>query len=151
MDNDSLLIQCLQLWDQAGQRPYEVLIEEDVYDFFLDVLDHASYNLEDNPISEYLYRGTSKNNIEIGTIITYDHPSSWSESYEVAERFIIPPGKNPIRTILCLTSETPLRAIYNFENSYEESEVIVAPIRLEIFDKDIDEENNILVYVRPIV
>ncbi len=43
----------LQTWDQAGERPYEVLQQEGLYDDLLRVLDSSPIVLD-----QHIFRGT---------------------------------------------------------------------------------------------
>jgi hypothetical protein len=116
----------LQLWEQAGFHPSEVLKEQGVYDDFLNYL-------YENPLtnSEILSRGVSNIPHEIGTIVQYNVPTSWSLFDESAFMFISG-MKNA--AILDLKIPAGMPGIVNTENTYDEGEVILAPLKLKIVD-----------------
>lgn len=118
----------LQLWDQAGSSPHEVLIEENLYNKFMKFLQDEKINL-DTP----LYRGIQQYfDIESETMIRCTFPTSWSLDINVAYNFI-EGDTNP--TILKLCPGTNIRAIFNNENTYGENEMIVYPTDLTIVSK----------------
>lgn len=136
---DSVLLRnCLQLWDQAGERPYEVLKEENLYDVFLD---HIK-NIEVDDV-EHLYRGTKRHSdLNIGDKISYTYPSSWSSSYNNAKNFV---DEENIKVIIKLNvSNNKLFGIYNDYNSYDEKEYIMYPFTLTITNKYV--VNNVIVF-----
>ncbi|CAH6419669.1 Hypothetical protein HVR_LOCUS744 [uncultured virus] len=118
----------LSVWDRAGERPYEALREESLYDDFINYLS------EQHEVLEWtIYRGTRRHNeLEVGDTLNYQYPTSWSTGFDIARKFI---DKIPNSFILSLTSETQLSMIYNYCNSYREDEVILAPYTLKIVGK----------------
>ena len=111
----------LELWSQAGNRPYEVLIEKGLYDQFLEILNSQSYHIEDK-----LYRGLcycSEIRME------NEHPTSWSLDMETALNFT---NREVGSTVLCLGSDYPIHAIESDNDYYQENEVVIAPIDLRI-------------------
>lgn len=126
---EDLLNHCLQLWDQAGERPYEVLKQENLYDQFMNYIK----DLEINNIGN-LFRGTRRHSeLNIGDKITYDYPSSWSESYENSLNFV---AEETIPVIIKLnTNKNKLFGIYNNQNSYNEKEYILYPFETTIKNK----------------
>ena len=128
------LTNALELWDQAGDRPYEVLQEESVYDAFMKHLESCSY-----VITKALFRGSSRHaDLEMGDILDYKYPTSWSLDKIAATRFIAE-AKMPV--IILLTSSKPIRALENHSNTYNESEVVVHPLKVCVVRKYM--ENNL--------
>lgn len=120
----------LTMWDQAGDRPYEVLIEYGKYDLFIAYLNQQSINLDGN-----IYRGTRRHHdLHIGNELSYTYPTSWSLERDKANNFV-DGVDHPV--ILVLSSTTPIKAIYNDQNSYNELEMILHPIKLIIKNKTI--------------
>ena len=118
----------LELWDQAGEQPYEVLKEEGLLDEFLKRLDKTYYDL-----SKHLFRGTHRHyEKSIGDVIVYDYPSSWSSSDKVAQRFI--DGEDH-KVILRFITTGLIKAVENTKNSYDEQEFILHPMLLSIVGK----------------
>lgn len=127
----------LQLWDQAGERPYEVLIHEGVYEPFMNYLESQSYYLDDT-----IFRGTQRHGeLNIGDNLEYTYPTSWSTLFNSAYNFVY---QEPFPVILSLYSKKPLKAISNQENTYKESEIILYPISLVVINKYIQDKVIIL-------
>lgn len=123
-----MLKHILQLWDQAGERPYEVLQEEGLYDDFIRYLDASSLS-----IPYPIFRGTRRHaDLKINDLLSYGYPTSWSNSYDKAFNFV-ESGDTPV--ILSFTSVSPVRALLNPYNSYNEEEVIIHPITLRVTNK----------------
>lgn len=125
-------VECVELWQGAGPSPYEVLIEEGVYDYFLDVLQNSFYDIQNNPVSEFIYRGLCipKDLYKLGDIIKFDHPHSWSEDQTMASNFS---GDNGI--LLVLSPKQPLKglSICSFSDAlYNEEEIILCPLELRV-------------------
>ena len=115
----------LQLWDQAGERPYEVLIEEGVYDEFLRYLDSSRVYL-DGPI----FRGTRRHQgLVKGDLLDYGYPTAWTTRVETAFNFV-QGEERPV--ILALSSNELVKGIDNPYNTYGENEVVLAPITLRV-------------------
>ena len=128
--DDLSLCATLQLWNYAGERPYEVLIQEGVYDQFVDHLKSQTYDFDQD---EYIYRGTRRHSeLEIGGVLEYTYPTSWTLDRDMSMRFIEGESNG---VILAFRSDQPIMAMYNEENSYEELEVIVYPITLIVIAK----------------
>lgn len=114
-----LLNEIVSYWVAAGEQPYEVLIEENIYETFLELLKTKKYQIYDK-----LYRGLYN---------TYDvhmdniHPTSWTTHYETALNFV----NHSNGTILCLTSQSAICATEVKNDYYDEKEVIIFPIRLK--------------------
>lgn len=125
-----------ELWDQAGERPYEVLKEEGLYDDFMKALNSTSYNLQFP-----LYRGTIRHSEKVvGDVIDYVEPSSWSSNPENASRFILE-AENPV--LLQLVTQGLVKAVENPKNTYGEEEFILYPCQLQIVSKHIEEMSTI--------
>ena len=123
-EKHSPLEEALTLWDQSGEKPYQVLKDEGLYDFFMEVLSKSYIEVPT------LYRGTRRHSEKkTGDIITYDEPSSWTVDREVALRFV---EEEEVPVILRLISLEPIRAIENTFNSYGEKEYVVYPLKLKI-------------------
>lgn len=130
------LTNALELWDQAGDRPYEVLQEEGVYDDFMKYLGSASYIIE-----KPLFRGSSRHaELKAGDILQYSYPTSWSLDKTAAARFI---GEVNTPVIIILTSDKPIKGVKNYSNTYKEEEVIVYPIKVRVVNKYMENLNNI--------
>ena len=68
----SQLEYALKLWDQAVERPYEVLIEEGLYDQFIEVLQTQQYILQNN-----IFRGTVRHwELKEGDKLEYKYPTT---------------------------------------------------------------------------
>lgn len=131
MEDDDYFVDVLQTWDQAGERPYEVLKELGMFEFLMKKLSESSFDLDDI----ILYRGSSRNQeLNIGDIKTYEYPTSWSFSKKVACNFI---DGCENKVIFCLSGDRILKAIVNRYNSYGEEEVIIAPFQVMIESKRI--------------
>ncbi len=131
-----ILIKCIELWQQAGDKPHEVLIQEGVYEYFLSELEKNVYDINENPSSDKIYRGLSGIRPKKGDYIEFQHPHSWTEDYEVALHFKGDPGTDNEGVILCLTPNKLLKAM-NVESVlsntfYHESEIIVEPLKLKV-------------------
>lgn len=112
----------LMLWDQAGERPYEVLIQEGLYDEFMDILSSSSICTNAN-----IYRGTMRHlDLQVGDFFTYDYPTSWTKNIKVATNFI-----DPGQVILCIKPSC-LKALPNPYNSYGEEEFILHPTKFQV-------------------
>jgi hypothetical protein len=126
--NKQMLKDALSYWDQAGERPYEVLIENGLDKFFSAQLEISTYMIKDK-----IYRGTSRHSqLEIGDTLDYRYPTSWSTNFENACNFV-DGVDTPV--ILMLSSVSLIKAIENTENTYKENEVIVSPIILSVIKK----------------
>lgn len=118
---ESSMNHMLELWSQAGDRPYEVLIKEGLYDQFLEILNSLSYHIEDK-----LYRGLYQcSEIRIDN----EYPTSWSLDMETALNFT---NREVGSTVLCLSSDHSICAIESDNDYYQENEVVIAPINLRI-------------------
>jgi hypothetical protein len=102
----------VELWIQAGPNPYEVLMDEGVYEEFLDLLESSSY-ISDVP----LYRGLCLQGNELD--LEYPYPTSWTEELSMASNFA-PPECGGV--VLKLDSRSPLRAIHTNEVDFFQSE-----------------------------
>ena len=123
----SMLKQILQYWDQAGERPYEVLQEKGLYDDFLKYLESSSLI-----ITDAVYRGTSRRGyLKKGDLFTYPYPTSWSYSYQAAYNFV-EEEDNPV--ILSFYTPYPFKGLVNNYNTYSEQEIILAPMTLQVID-----------------
>lgn len=132
-----LLEETLSYWDQAGERPYEVLREQGLYEFFIAQLSKQSLVIEGK-----IYRGTKRHfQLEIGETLLYTYPSSWTYDLEIAHRFV---DGEANQVILVLSSIQPIKAIENSQNSYGEDEVIIHPITLRVINKYRENEFTIL-------
>ena len=122
----------LRIWDQAGERPYEVLQELGVYDEFLQYLNESQV-LPTQPI----YRGTLRHQeLQQDDLLEYTYPTSWSSSENIAKNFI---SEMPDPVILVFSANELVNGVYNTENTYDEREVILAPIIFTVIDRqDID-------------
>ena len=125
----SLLRDCLEMWDEAGDNPYEVLKEEGVYDFFMNVLNAQSVTLCD-----HIYRGTLRHGeLKVGDTIEYTLPKSWTFNIKTASEFIeVDPVVYPNAVILRFMSPYPFIGIHNPYNKNREEEFITGPINLLI-------------------
>ena len=127
-DDQDLLEEVLSYWDQAGQRPYEVLIEQGLYEFFLGQLEKASLMLENK-----IYRGTGRHSqLGVGDILLYTYPTSWTYDLDTAKLFV---EELPNGVILVFSSDQPIKAIENHKNTYREDEVIIHPLNLKVIKK----------------
>ena len=134
------LEEALTMWDQAGPKPYEVLIEYGYYQDLLDELDQSKYNLKD-----YIYRGLcgsdyskTLRDCKVGDSIDLtQHPTSWSLELDVAMGFIY---DDTDKVILKLSSKLPLSALYNTYNSYKEYEVILNKTTLLVINVTTSED-----------
>ena len=127
----------LQMWDQAGERPYELLKEHNLLDILINSIFEESFSLE-----EPIYRGTRRHSqLEIGDILKYDYPTSWSIEKSIAEKFN---DEELTPVIIELSSNNSIHALYNHLNSYQEFEVIVNPISLIVNDKYMENNTTIL-------
>ena len=124
----SELEELLLIWDQAGERPYEVLQELGKYDRFLDYLDEGQIQL-----GQPLYRGTRRHQeLQRGDVLKYYYATSWSSDQEIAERFV----DGTINPVILIFSSTDVnRGIHNYMNTYDEGEVIFAPFNLLVTDR----------------
>jgi hypothetical protein len=135
-DNSSMFVTCVELWQGAGSSPYEVLIEEGVYDYFLSKIENSFYDINNNPVSDSIYRGLCipRDFYKLGDIIESKHPHSWSEEYQMASNFT---GDDGI--VLILSPKQPLKglSICHFDNSfYNENEVILSALKLRVVEID---------------
>nr|WIL02946.1 hypothetical protein Cbor_119 [Cedratvirus borely]WIL03407.1 hypothetical protein Cplu_114 [Cedratvirus plubellavi] len=118
-----ILEKMLRIWDQAGERPYEVLMEQGLYDEFMSILSSSTICTED-----LIYRGTMRHlDLQVGDRFTYSYPTSWTADIKVATNFI-----EPGRAILCIEPSC-LRALPNPYNSYGEEEFILYPASFQVF------------------
>lgn len=118
----------LQTWDQAGERPYEVLQQEGLYDDLLRVLDSSPIVLD-----QHIFRGTKRHSeLDVGDVLNYPYATSWSKSFDNALYFV---EEEETPVILSLFSYNSINAIYNHYNSYGENEAIVQPITLRVTNK----------------
>lgn len=118
----------LQTWDQAGERPYEVLKQEGLYDVLLRVLNSSPIVLDQS-----IFRGTKRHSeLDVGDDLNYPYATSWSKSFDNALNFV---EEEETPVILSLFSYNPINAIYNHYNSYGENEAIVQPITLRVTNK----------------
>jgi len=132
-----MLNKALSYWNEAGERPYEVLIEEGLYDYFITHIQKQSLLIEGN-----IYRGTKRHfQLKIGETLRYENPTSWTTNFEIAKRFIEGVDK-PV--ILVLSSFQPLKAIFNYNNTYQEEEVIIDTMTLRVINKDQNDKLTIL-------
>lgn len=126
----------LQLWEQAGERPYEVLIKEGVYDTFLSYL-NSSYI----KINEPIFRGTQRHQeLKEGDILNYKYSTSWSDNFDNAFRFV-EEEEDPV--IFSLIPNKKIKGVFNPYNTYGENEFIIYPIVLKVV-KRYDFDNYIL-------
>lgn len=126
MDSEEIKA-CKEFWTSAGPKPYEVLIEENLYDKFLSHLEVQKFTAED------IYRGTIRHqNMEIGDTLFYKFPTSWSLSYDQAHNFV-GEFKNPV--ILQIKNAENIKAIFNDCNYLGEEEVIVSPMIMKVKSK----------------
>ncbi len=131
----------LELWEQAGERPYEVLIEEGLYDEFLRELNSSLVQLDGS-----LLRGTRRHQeLTKGRSLDYTYPTAWSTSFESAFHFV-EEEERPV--ILSLSSKRPIKGVFNPYNTYQEEEVILAPLRLRVTER-YDYDDYILLEVIP--
>jgi hypothetical protein len=122
--------QCVELWQGAGSNPYEVLIEQGVYQNFVNMLENSIYDISNNPISEFIYRGLYDKSYEVGDIIEFEFPHSWTEYYETASDF-----KGDKGVILRFSPKQTLRGIFigSFNcDFYDEEEIILCPLKLKV-------------------
>lgn len=132
----------LQLWEQAGEQPYQVLVEQGLDQDFLEALYSSEIILE-----EPIFRGTRRHQeLVVGSLLHYLQPTSWSGTLSNALHFV-EEEQRPV--VLSLTSEGPVHAIYNTQNTYGEDEFILAPILLQVVARD-DLPDYILLEVRPV-
>jgi len=130
------LQKALGYWAEAGEKPYEVLIEEGIYDFFIDHLLNSSLKL-----NGCIYRGTRRHaDLEIGEKLLYTYPTSWTYNKNIAKLFV-EESQNGVILILC--SKNPIQAIENHQNSHGEDELVVNPLSLEIVNKY--EDNGLII------
>nr|WIL04003.1 hypothetical protein Clen_73 [Cedratvirus lena] len=116
----------LKIWSEAGERPYEVIWEEGFHDEFMDILSSSTLDTKHN-----IYRGTMRHlNLEVGDDFTYTYPTSWSASVKVATNFI-----SPGKVIFCI-EPSPLVALSNPHNSYNEEEFILYPLAFKVSKKE---------------
>lgn len=133
-----MLQKALLCWSEAGNRPYEYLQEEGLYDDFMTALSKSSCHLETK-----LYRGTHRHSeLLIGDILTYEYPTSWSSSHSVALRFI-EKTENPVMLEL-LPENNSIQAIENILNRRNEHEFILFPLKLRVVKKDFDGKITVL-------
>lgn len=128
----------LSLWDSAGERPHELLAEYDLYEYLLDNMSNVTINNE-------LYRGSNRYyGVSIGDKINYKDAKSWSFELETAKNFVDGTA-NP--TILVL-DESVVTGIINGNNTYNEDEIILAPMILQVVSvKDIEGHRMVRVVV----
>jgi hypothetical protein len=126
MEEDKL-IYALQLWDQAGERPYEVLIKENLYDSFLEHIKNMEIDHDG-----FLYRGTRRHSeLNIGDKFVYNYPTSWSTNYDNASNFV-----EQKQVIIKLNvNANKVFGIYNDQNSYGEKEYILCKFETTIKNK----------------
>ena len=130
------LNEALSMWDQAGERPYEVLMEYGLYDLLLNSLT--------DDISGTFYRGSPRClDLEVGDVKVYSIATAWTESYSVATNFVYDCDRKAI-----LVLEGTMKGIYNYMNTYDEDEVILAPMELVVTDKEVNEDGITLIYCR---
>lgn len=123
-------IEMLGYWDQAGERPYEMIIDVGLTDVLHNLLNRSYFSL-----NVPLYRGTTRNlDLDVGDIKEYDYPSSWSTERKIASYFI--DGVEGV-IIVIDKSDIEIHAIVNNQNTYDEREVIVSPIRLQVTNKNV--------------
>ena len=134
---DPFLTQCVELWQGAGSRPYEVLIEEGVYDDFLKLIEDSFYDIEQNQISHLIYRGlfVEKDRYKVGDIIEFEYPHSWTENYDMALNFTGNYESEEKGIILSLAPKHPLKGIsicgFN-DKFYDEEEIILCPLKVRV-------------------
>ena len=128
--SDLSLDDILLIWSYAGERPYEIVPE-----YFSDLM-------EETYLEDAIYRGTRRHhNLQVGDVLEYDYPTSWTHDLDVAKRFI--EGEHNI--ILRYWGES-IKGVYNHRNTYHEDEFIVAPHSFIVTEKfDIDNEHTMLV------
>jgi hypothetical protein len=122
----------LQLWDQAGERPYEVLIQEHLYERFIRVLESQQFKL-----TYTIFRGTARHSeLDTGDKLLYPYPTSWSSSFGCAKQFI-EEVKWPVISSLNQNLNITIKALFNNQNTYNEKEIIIAAITFKILSKEI--------------
>lgn len=134
---DPFLTQCVELWQNAGSRPYEVLIEEGIYDQFFEIVKNSFYDINQNPISGWIYRGlfVEKDKYKVGDIIEFQYPHSWTENYNTALNFSGNYEDEEKGIILSLAPKQPLKgiSICGFgDELYDEEEIILFPLKLKV-------------------
>ena len=130
----------LQLWDQAGEMPYEVLQERGLLDGFVQFLKKSKLK-----VGTIFRRTSCHRELEVGQQLEYLYPTSWTSSLENASYFV-EHSDDPNVVILCLIANKELQAIYNRrknifpihmyeKNMYGKKEVIIHPIVLTVTEK----------------
>ena len=97
----------LQLWDQAGEMPYEVLQERGLLDGFVQFLKKSKLK-----VGTIFRRTSCHRELEVGQQLEYLYPTSWTSSLENASYFV-EHSDDPNVVILCLIANKELQAIYN--------------------------------------
>jgi hypothetical protein len=120
------LEEILRVWDQAGERPHELLQEMGLYPQLLAALRTQSAG------PRRVYRGTVRHaELVVGDTLVYDRPTSWSVARDKAALFIenstipTPTSCSPPRTVML--SLRAARVLPNPHNSYGEEEAILPP------------------------
>lgn len=117
----------LLLWNHAGERPYEVLIEHGIYDAFLRELRGSSLQCVD-PI----FRGTRRHQeLQIGDYLDYHYATSWSDDLKVALTF----AESASRPVVLSLIGYGIRGVENPLNTYSEKELVLHPLRLQVIDR----------------
>ena len=143
VEQEDKLEYALRLWDQAGERPSEVLEEEGLLDFFLEQLERSRYDLS----QVTLYRGGTRNQeLQKYNVKDYNYISSWSLSKEIASYFF--EGADT-KVMFVLNGPGAIHALENHYNTYNELEVIVAPIKLVVTSRVVIDSITYL-YVTPL-
>ena len=79
------------------------------------------------------YRGTGRHQeLRRGDILKYDYPTSWTADQEIAESFV-EGVEDPV--ILILDAVGTIRGIHNYMNTYDEAELILGPVSLEVLNR----------------
>lgn len=121
----------LQTWDQAGERPHELLAEEGMLDDLMETLNNRVIDLSKTSLPR-LFRGTRRHSeLNMGDTFEYTYPTSWSFSLNCAKLFI---GTLETQVIFQI-EDVCVKGMKNTENSNNEHEAILYPLKFKVISK----------------
>jgi hypothetical protein len=119
----------LLVWSESGERPFEVIKEMGKEDEFLYFV--SKYKV----LARSFYRGTLRHGeLQVGDILDYTYPTSWSLSKDSAMNFIEESGEG----VLLVVIEGTYCGVENTSSYYKnEREVILAPAKFIVIERSV--------------